>query len=74
MTAPLGDIAICVPVARIQAKAGGHPVDQEILMLMVHGILHLLGHDHEGSGHEARRMRREEKRLLEAMGVHTTMV
>jgi len=71
---PLGDIAICVPVARRQARAAGHPLDQEMLMLMVHGLLHLLGHDHEGEGRETRRMKREEKRLLEAMGVHKTMV
>ena len=71
---PIGDIAICIPVARKQARAGDHPLDVEVLILMVHGLLHLVGYDHEKGGRETRRMRREEERLLEAMGVHKTMV
>lgn len=42
----LGDILISVPTAARQAEAGGHPLEDEIRLLLVHGILHLLGHDH----------------------------
>ncbi|AUZ34833.1 rRNA maturation RNase YbeY [Arthrobacter sp. PGP41] len=42
----LGDIAICPQVARVQAKNAGHPLQDEMLLLTTHGILHLLGYDH----------------------------
>lgn len=42
----LGDIAICPQVARAQAKNAGHPLQDEMLLLTTHGILHLLGYDH----------------------------
>jgi len=41
-----GDVVISIPRARAQAKAGGHPLPAELQLLVVHGILHLLGHDH----------------------------
>ncbi len=43
----LGDIAISFPQARRQAAEFGHGVGQEIEILMLHGVLHLLGMDHE---------------------------
>lgn len=42
----LGDIALCPQVAEQQAPAAGHSTSDEIDLLVVHGILHLLGHDH----------------------------
>ena len=42
----LGDVVLCPPVARAQAQAAGHSVEDEILLLTTHGILHLLGFDH----------------------------
>lgn len=42
----LGEIAISVPRAHQQAAAAHHPVEAEIELLVVHGVLHLLGHDH----------------------------
>jgi probable rRNA maturation factor len=42
----LGDIAISLPRATAQAEAAGHPVAAELQLLTVHGVLHLLGHDH----------------------------
>ena len=42
----LGDIVICPQVATAQAKTGGHSVEDEILLLTTHGMLHLLGFDH----------------------------
>ena len=43
----LGDLAIDLPYAERQARRRGHPVDRETQVLLAHGILHLLGHDHE---------------------------
>ena len=42
----LGDIAIAVPQAQRQAAAGGHALLAELQLLVVHGVLHLCGHDH----------------------------
>ncbi len=56
----LGDIVISVETACRQAIAQGHSLDTEIGILMIHGLLHLLGYDHEGDHGE---MRRKELRL-----------
>jgi probable rRNA maturation factor len=49
----LGDILISYPRALVQAEAGGHPVRQELQLLVVHGVLHLMGYDHAGEGEKA---------------------
>lgn len=59
----LGDIVISVPRAARQAAIAGHPVSREIKILLIHGLLHLLGYDHERSEREARRMKRKELEL-----------
>jgi rRNA maturation RNase YbeY len=43
----LGDVLVSVPAARRQATAAGHNVDQELKILLLHGVLHCLGYDHE---------------------------
>ena len=43
----LGDIFVCHPIAQEQAKENGISLEQELLTLMLHGILHLAGYDHE---------------------------
>ncbi|MEW6242127.1 MAG: rRNA maturation RNase YbeY [Chloroflexota bacterium] len=45
----LGDILISVPRADEQARAAGHALEAELQLLAVHGVLHLLGHDHAGA-------------------------
>jgi len=55
----LGDVAIAIGRARAQARAFGHTLEQEIQILMLHGVLHLMGMDHETDGG---RMARAEKR------------
>jgi probable rRNA maturation factor len=55
----LGDVAISLPRARAQARAFGHSITQEIRVLMLHGVLHLLGMDHAT---DRGRMARAEKR------------
>ncbi len=42
----LGDIVISLPRARQQARDAGHPINDEVRLLAVHGFLHLLGYDH----------------------------
>ena len=48
----LGDIVISVPTAQRQARENNLTLDEEIRSLAVHGLLHLLGHDHETEGWE----------------------
>lgn len=64
----LGDIVISLDTAKRQARAYGATLDAELLRLLIHGLLHVLGHDHERPG-EARRMRAEERRLAAAAGL-----
>jgi len=52
----LGDIAISVPQARRQADELGHSVERELRCLLLHGVLHCLGHDHETDGGEMNRL------------------
>ncbi len=59
--AHLGDILISVPQARRQAAAGRDPA-REIQVLLLHGVLHCLGHDHEVDGGEMERLERRLRR------------
>ncbi len=61
----LGDVVISVETASKEAKQTGEGLSEAIDRLLIHGILHLLGFDHEKSDSEADRMEREEKRLAE---------
>ncbi len=45
----LGELAFCLPVLKKQAVVQKHSLDHELLYMMIHGILHLLGYDHEVS-------------------------
>ena len=60
----LGDIVISVETARQQAMACGHSVETELRVLMIHGVLHLLGYDHERDGGQMRRKERVLRREL----------
>jgi rRNA maturation RNase YbeY len=59
----LGDVVISVDTARRQAAGQGATLGREGERLLVHGVLHLLGYDHERSAAETRRMRRRERAL-----------
>jgi probable rRNA maturation factor len=59
----LGDVIISVDKAAEQAKEQRCTLDQEIVTLLIHGIVHLLGYDHERSAKDARIMTRMEKKL-----------
>jgi probable rRNA maturation factor len=60
----LGEVIISYPQAVEQAKKQGHSPERELALLIIHGVLHLLGYDHEEPGEEAK-MREKEKELLE---------
>jgi probable rRNA maturation factor len=68
----LGDVVVSVEAARKQAKGRGVSVLDEVTMLLAHGLLHLLGWDHDTPAKD-RRMRRETERLCNAAqpGDHT---
>ncbi len=59
----LGDVVISVDAARRQAAERGETLGREADRLLIHGLLHLLGYDHERSAAEARRMQRRERAL-----------
>jgi probable rRNA maturation factor len=56
----LGEVIISYPQAVTQAQEHNHPVKTEIAILLIHGILHLLGHDHDMADSEARMKTREQ--------------
>lgn len=62
----LGQLVVCVPVLKKQARDFGHSEAVEARILLVHGLLHLLGFDHEKSAKQAQVMRLWERRLLKA--------
>ena len=68
LSRPLGDVVISVPTAMRQAKRGQRSLDEEIVTLLVHGILHLCGYDHERSKGEALRMQRREQMVRRSLG------
>ncbi len=63
----LGDVVIAYPRAAAQAARGDHPVAWELCLLVVHGVLHLLGHDHAEPGEKAR-MWAAQERILASLG------
>jgi probable rRNA maturation factor len=59
----LGDLLISVPAARRQAAAAGHSVERELKVLLLHGVLHCLGHDHETDHGEMERLERRLRKV-----------
>ena len=64
----LGDVVISVDTALRQAAGYDAPLKRELERLLIHGLLHLLGHDHH-ERHERARMEAEERRLAAAIGL-----
>ena len=60
----LGDVAVSIDTALREADKFGETIEHTIYRLLIHGVLHLMGYDHEESGFEALRMEKEEKRLM----------
>ena len=68
---PIGDVAISLGRARSQARERGHSIENEICILMLHGVLHLLGMDHESDNG---RMARAEVRWQRRLGLPTGLI
>jgi probable rRNA maturation factor len=64
----LGDIVISVDTALRESHELNVPLEDRIDQLLIHGILHLAGYDHEKSHAETKRMEEEETRLMEVIG------
>jgi probable rRNA maturation factor len=67
----LGDLAISMARARAQARQYGEKTEDEVRILMLHGVLHLLGMDHESDGG---RMARAEKRWRTQLGLPSGLI
>lgn len=69
----LGDILLSIPRAEAQARAAGHSLADEARLLVVHGALHLLGHDH-AEAEEKAKMWKAQSEILNALGLaHVTV-
>ncbi len=66
-----GDIAISLDVAGQNARALGHSVSDEVRILVLHGVLHLAGYDHEGDDGE---MAKKESRLRRRLGLPSALI
>ncbi len=64
----LGDILISIPRAAQQAQAAGHSVEAEVQLLVVHGTLHLMGHDH-AEAEEKTRMWNAQAEVMSRLGL-----
>jgi len=64
----LGDVLICENIAQKQAEEYGHSFERELAFLAVHGVLHLLGYDHETEPERAV-MREREEYIMERLGL-----
>ena len=63
----LGDIFICLSIAKKRAEDDNMTIEKELSWLTIHGFLHLLGYDHDKSEEEARKMDQLEKQILERL-------
>ncbi len=65
-TLRIGEVIISYPQAKKQAREHGHRVKKEVAILIIHGVLHLLGYDHDTIPHK-REMRKREKDILQVI-------
>ena len=68
---PLGTVAISLDHARAKARELGHTLEEEIALLFVHGLLHLLGYDHET---DTGQMRHKEHELIRQFGLPESLI
>lgn len=64
-TKRLGEIIICYPEAKKQAKQIGHSLEKELTILLIHAILHLVGYEHERGKKEAKEMEETEEKIMD---------
>jgi probable rRNA maturation factor len=70
-TDPIGDIAVSLGRARAQARERGHSIESEVCILMLHGVFHLLGMDHETDQGD---MARAERRWRQKLGLPSGLI
>ena len=63
-----GDLVICAPVVEREAKEQGKSLEEHHAHLIVHGVLHLQGYDHETSEQDAQKMEEKERTVLASLG------
>ena len=63
----LGDIVVSIPRAVAQAETYGVSFRNELLRLLIHGLLHLIGYDHEKNAYQKKRMQTKEMELIDAL-------
>jgi probable rRNA maturation factor len=68
---PIGDVAVSLGRARAQARDRGHSIENEVCVLVLHGVLHLLGMDHETDGGK---MARAESRWQRKLGLPAGLI
>ncbi len=68
----LGELLLCMPVLQRQAEKQGHPLRHEMAYMLVHGVLHLLGYDHELSRAEEKLMLRLQENCFRNLGLVQT--
>jgi rRNA maturation RNase YbeY len=68
----LGDVVVSLPTAAREAQALQQSLEERVLYLLIHGLLHLLGYDHEQSAAERRRMEAREHDILAYLATHRT--
>ena len=66
----LGDVVLCVERVGVQARRRNWAFDDELTLCLVHGILHLLGYDHEAGEDNAQRMFEQQAELFKALRPH----
>ncbi|NPA41903.1 MAG: rRNA maturation RNase YbeY [Aquificae bacterium] len=59
----LGDVVISLDTAKRQAQELGHTLEEEVKRLLIHGVIHLLGYDHERGGEEEEKFRKLEEEV-----------
>lgn len=64
----VGDLVVCLPVVLKEALAQGKAADAHFAHLIVHGMLHLQGYDHETGPEDAERMEQKEREILARLG------
>lgn len=69
----IGDILLSIPRAQAQADAAGHALESEVQLLVVHGVLHLLGHDH-AEPEEKARMWKAQAEILKSLGLDNIQI
>lgn len=69
--APLGSIVISIDMVKLKAKEFGHSDEDEFKLLFIHGLLHLLGFDHEVDSNQ---MREEERKIIESYNLPKSLI